>query len=379
MNWDNFLTKENPFSRILRGVFFTNTDICRMKSNGKTLIIGGGLSGLYLAYLLQKQNSDYTLLEASERLGGRIQTIKGPLDTPLELGATWFSEAHPQLLSLIEELSLEKYPQFSEGISLFQTKSFEPPQKFYVPESEAPSYRLRGGTGKLIERLFQELEEDRVVLNAGVTAIEEIGDNMKISTDDAGSFYADRVILCMPPELVTSKIQFLPALPAASWKLLESVQTWMAGSIKFTLEYERPFWRKNGYSGMLYSHSGIVTEMYDHTNQEKTRFGFTGFLNAGTASYSQEVRKDLVLRQLTELLGGEAASPTAYFDKVWKNEFIQENSAFIQRPHQNNGHALLQQAHMNGKLYFCGSETALQHGGYMEGAVMAARQVYTRL
>lgn len=39
----------------------------------KIAIVGGGLSGLYAAYLLEKNGiSDYLLLEARGELGGRI-------------------------------------------------------------------------------------------------------------------------------------------------------------------------------------------------------------------------------------------------------------------------------------------------------------------
>ncbi|WP_461142058.1 FAD-dependent oxidoreductase [Spirosoma pomorum] len=41
-----------------------------MKSNDTVLIIGGGLSGLSLAYFLQAKSAKVTLLEASSRLGG---------------------------------------------------------------------------------------------------------------------------------------------------------------------------------------------------------------------------------------------------------------------------------------------------------------------
>jgi len=37
-----------------------------------TIIIGGGLSGLYAAYLLYQENKSFVLLEARERVGGRI-------------------------------------------------------------------------------------------------------------------------------------------------------------------------------------------------------------------------------------------------------------------------------------------------------------------
>ncbi|MEJ5103988.1 FAD-dependent oxidoreductase [Chryseobacterium sp. MYb328] len=134
-----------------------------MQKDKKIVIIGGGLSALTTAYYLSKHNIDSVILEASPRLGGRIQTVKGQLETPLELGATWFSEMHTHLFSLIEELGLKKYPQFSNGISLFQTKSFEPPQKFFVPESQTPSYRIVGGTQKLIETLEETLHRTKYI------------------------------------------------------------------------------------------------------------------------------------------------------------------------------------------------------------------------
>ncbi|MCZ2101840.1 MAG: FAD-dependent oxidoreductase [Chitinophagales bacterium] len=111
--------------------------------NERIIIIGGGLSGLTLAYLLSKRNIKATILEASDRLGGRIQTIKGNLETPMELGATWFSDMHPNLLALIDELGLQKYPQFSKGISLFQTKSFEPLKNslFRKPKTHRTDWR----------------------------------------------------------------------------------------------------------------------------------------------------------------------------------------------------------------------------------------------
>lgn len=346
-----------------------------MKTRERIIIVGGGLSGLTLAYLLSKKNIDATVLEASPRLGGRIQTVKGALGTPLELGATWFSDVHPNLLSLIAELGLQKYLQFSKGLSLFQTTSFEPPQKFFVPEPETPSYRLSGGTQILIDTLAQKLDSQNIRLNTKATGIRNSEDALTIETAGGAAYLADKVVLCLPPQLIASHIEFYPELEEPVREILPTVQTWMAGAVKFTLEYSEPFWRKEGYSGMLYSHAGIVTEMYDHTNFGEDKYGFTGFLNGGAASYAQEVRKEFVLRQLGELLGDKALKPTAYFDKVWTDEFVLAENQVNQSPHQNNGHPLLQMNYMNGKLFFCGTETATKFPGYMEGAVIAAKFV----
>lgn len=346
-----------------------------MKHSERITIIGGGLSGLTLAYLLSKKNINATVLEASDRLGGRIQTVKGVLKTPLELGATWFSDMHPQLQSLLEELELKKYPQFSKGKSLFQTKSFEPPQEFFVPEAENPSYRIVGGTQMLIETLNKKISNNSSHLNSKVKAVKEVGNELVVECNNGAVHYSDKVVLCLPPQLVFEQIKFSPELPNDLTAILPHVQTWMAGSIKFVLEYAAPFWRDQGYSGMLFSHSGIVTEMHDHTNFEQNKFGFTGFLNSGAATYSQEVRKEYVLQQLGVLLGEKARNPIAYFDKVWTNEYVSGGNHSLQRPHQYNGHPLLQQSFMGEKLFFSGTETAQEFSGYMEGAIVSARKM----
>ena len=345
----------------------------------RILIVGGGLSGLTLAYLLSKRNIEAKILEASPRLGGRIQTIKGTLKTPLELGATWFSDMHKNMFNLLNELGLQKYEQFSKGKSLFQTKSFEPPQEFFVPASQSPSYRIADGTQVLIDALATQLDNENIKLNTKVEAITDIGNALEVKTSKGQKIQADKVILCVPPQLVDSQIQFSPELPNSVTKVLPTVHTWMAGSIKFVLEYDNPFWRNNGYSGMLFSHSGIVSEMHDHTNAKENKFGFTGFLNGGAISYSQEVRKEFVIRQLSELLGNEVLNYSSYSDKVWSDKFVVSESQTILRPHQNNGHTLLQNSYLNDKLFFSGTETATEFGGYMEGAIISAFKVNKRI
>ena len=45
-------------------------------SEVKTIIIGSGISGLSSAHFLAKKTDDFLLLEAKNKLGGILQTVK---------------------------------------------------------------------------------------------------------------------------------------------------------------------------------------------------------------------------------------------------------------------------------------------------------------
>ncbi|MDY2587865.1 flavin monoamine oxidase family protein [Winogradskyella aquimaris] len=349
-----------------------------MNSIDNYIIVGGGLSGLCLAYQLSKIDINATIIEGSSRLGGRILTTKGKRDTPLELGATWFSDMHSNVLQLIDELGLSKYPQYSKGISLFETNSFEPPQKFNIPESQDPSWRIKGGTQTLTDELAGKLSDNKIHLNSKIISIKASNSYLELESANGKVYKGKKVILCIPPELI-SRIKFTPELPFEVNDILPKVQTWMAGAVKFVLEYDEPFWRDNGYSGMLFSHVGIVSEMHDHTNLEETKYGFTGFLNGGSARYSKEIRRNYVLQHLSKLLGDKANYSTFYDDKIWTDEFIVHDSNSMLRAHQNNGHPLLQKTYMNERLFFCNTETATEFSGYMEGAIRSSISLFEKL
>ena len=57
--------------------------------NKDILILGAGLCGLTLAYRLQQAGKAVRVLEARQRIGGRMETIAAKDGTPIEMGATW--------------------------------------------------------------------------------------------------------------------------------------------------------------------------------------------------------------------------------------------------------------------------------------------------
>lgn len=73
----------------------------------RIIIVGGGISGLSLAYLLQRQKPslDLIVLEAEERLGGKIWTDKAD-GFLCESGVNGFLNNKPRTLELASDLSL---------------------------------------------------------------------------------------------------------------------------------------------------------------------------------------------------------------------------------------------------------------------------------
>ena len=74
-----------------------------------TVIVGGGIAGLYSGYLLQKRDPKhrFIILEKEKYLGGRLLTYSDKYMT-VEKGGARFSENHHLLLDLLREMDLDK-------------------------------------------------------------------------------------------------------------------------------------------------------------------------------------------------------------------------------------------------------------------------------
>ncbi len=343
------------------------------------IIIGAGLSGLSTAYQLKKAGIHFKILEAQNRLGGRIQTIRGKQNTHMEMGATWFSKEHVHLTKLLSELNIGYFEQFTEGIALFETMSFEPPQQYFVPANSHSAYRIKGGSISIIDELNNLIGKENIVLNTEVIGIVEEDHKIKISDSLNNHFFCNYLIIALPPKLAINTLEFTPKLPPGLKEVMMKTQTWMSGSIKFSVEYKKPFWKDNGFSGSVYSQSGLATEIYDHCNFENSKFALKGFLNVSANHYTQKERKEKVIAQLIRYFGQEVENFESYNDKIWNDKYIQPKEDTFLPPHFNNGHSIYEDSYMNGKLLFTGTETSKTFSGYMEAAVIASNVVAKRI
>ena len=80
-------------------------------ADADVLVVGAGIAGLAAAERLAASGRRVLVLEARDRIGGRIHTAHDPeLATPIELGAEFVHGSPPEMVELIESVGLRVIP-----------------------------------------------------------------------------------------------------------------------------------------------------------------------------------------------------------------------------------------------------------------------------
>lgn len=350
-----------------------------------TVIVGGGLSGLMLADTMQREGRPYVLFEARPRLGGRILSVQDEsTGAVLDLGPTWFwPEQQPRLLSLINELGLTSYPQYDNGTVLRLNSPDGKLESFDGEALHAGAQRLEGGMAALVDALAGRLPPDSIKLGQALTAIEEHGDHLVLrfrAGEDWSTIEARRVVLAIPPRLLSEQISFKPALNDDVFQALQNTPTWMAAEAKALIAYSKPFWRDAGLSGngSADHEQAVLGEIFDACDATAAKAALGGFI-----ALSPEQRQNfqfglpmLIRSQLAQFFGIDAEDGELHVQDWSQETFtcsrLDLNQAFTQPAY---GNPILQQAHWNNKLYLGGTETSRVGGGYLEGALDAAARI----
>jgi protoporphyrinogen/coproporphyrinogen III oxidase len=87
-------------------------------SGAGVVVVGGGVAGLTTAYRLLERGANVHVLEASDRVGGRLMTV--PVgDLRLDAGADSFVARKPWAVALCEELGIELVAPRASGAAVY--------------------------------------------------------------------------------------------------------------------------------------------------------------------------------------------------------------------------------------------------------------------
>jgi monoamine oxidase len=234
-----------------------------MRVDGEILIVGAGACGLLAAYELSRQGKKVKVLEARDRIGGRIYTLQNEFSEPVETGAEFVHGDLKQTFRLLKAAGISTYEmdgifwQSDEGkktseplgeyykllhhelkkldedipLSEFLEKYF-PEEKYshmknsiigfaegydsadsdrlstfafrdeWMNMGDDSQYRIEGGYSALLNWLMDEVTKNNgsVYLNSTVKEIHWKKNEVEAVSDDGRKFSGEKIVITVPPE-----------------------------------------------------------------------------------------------------------------------------------------------------------------------------------
>ncbi|CAM2063963.1 FAD-dependent oxidoreductase [Sulfidibacter corallicola] len=137
------------------------------KREGRVIVIGAGMAGLSAADALHDRGYTVTVLEGSDRIGGRVYT-NNDLGVPMDLGASWIHgiDGNP-LTALADTHGVQRHATDDEDARAFEADG--------TPITDAELARFESEFQGVLERVFMlafTLENDVTIQQAFNMAIE---------------------------------------------------------------------------------------------------------------------------------------------------------------------------------------------------------------
>ncbi len=332
------------------------------------VVIGAGPGGLYAASLLQRAGREVVVLEAGERVGGRLLSVEAGAGH-LDLGASWYWPGEQRVDALVRKLGLDTFAQHLDGDMVYQPVGEV--QRITGNQLDVPSSRFERGAQAIATGLAAGLPEGTVRLADAARTITSLADGVEVDAEHS-CWTAPHVVVAVAPATAVRAIR-IDTLGSSIRELAAATPVWMGGTVKAVAHYERPFWRDRGLAGSAFSHVGPLREIHDMSGPGGRPAALFGF--AQPAPGAPAPSRDQTLDQLRALFGESAAEPQRLWIHDWRAEAsIAHPDALGLTDYRTYGHDRYQHPALEGRLHWASTETAPVAPGHIEGALTAAER-----
>lgn len=363
---------------------------------GNVIIVGAGAAGLAAAKKLEEKGIGYQILEATDKVGGRIQKNENFADFPIDLGAEWIHEDKSILNYLINQPENEPnietilYQPMNVQQVVGNTISQIPNQDMidyyadYITE-----YKFKNTTWyDYIDENFAQNIEQNIIYNSKVTTVDYTGNKVVLTTENGTEYQADKVILTISVGVLKSNaISFNPPLSLEKTTAIQDVE--FLPGFKLFMKFSDQF-----YPDVITceTSSGEKT-YYDVAYGKESEDHVLGLLSTGTSAEeyytlgSSDEIVNSVLKELDTYYNGLASQNyvNSYLYKDWSQQ------AHVQGTWTSDAEASSNTLNtsIDDKVYFAG-ETYNEYGisqvngfyiirGSVQSAILSGYEVVYRV
>lgn len=216
--------------------------------DGEVIIIGAGAAGLAAARVLEDNHISYTILEATNRYGGRLGENTEFADFAIDLGAEWIHNNAEILKVLSGEAgasdSIELIPYHLTNAGRWNGVKYKvvPQWELDAMFSFFPEYKFKTSTWfDFVRTHYGQFVIDKIQFESPVTTINYFGERVEVQTTDGRQFIADKVLVTVSiGVLKNSSIAFNPPLSANKRAAINDVE--FQKGLKLFLRFSEAFY-----------------------------------------------------------------------------------------------------------------------------------------
>lgn len=330
---------------------------------GKVIVIGAGASGLAAARILEQNNIDYAILEATHRYGGRLKKDTTFADFPIDIGAEWIHSA-PIALNILkgkegehidEELvpyKLENTASWDGTVYKLNDQQVNEDAYNFMPESK---FKMSTWYDFVDEHLAR-LVKHKIKYNSPVTEINYSDKKVIIATKNGDIYEADKVLVTVSVGVLKSElINFVPELQMEKKNAIDELTFEMG--FKVAMKFSEKFY-PDAINCEVDSGEKVF---YDMAFGKESQSNVLGFLCTGNETlkyYALNSEQEIVtaiLEELDNMFDGEAS-------KTYTGDYILEDwgqhsytqGTWTQAFGEKRKHLKILNKSINKKIYFAG-------------------------